>query len=101
MKKTIYTKNYKIKFIKNWFACENYEVKIKVMETCKEEYEGFSKEYSKDNCVGTYILDILNGKVIFYRYEECPSEVPKDRANMLRREWIKVRKEFRGNKGLK
>ncbi len=97
MKKTIYTKKYKIKFIKNWL-CEKDEVKVKVMETYKEEYEGFSKEYSINNLVGTYILNILNGKVESCGYEDFSLEVPKERANMLRREWIKIRKEFKGNK---
>ncbi len=96
MRKTIYTRNYKIEFIKNWTACNNDEVKIKVLKPYKEEYEGFSKEYFEDNCIGTYLLNILNGKVEFYGYEEIPSEVPKERANMLRREWIKIRKEFGG-----
>ncbi len=99
MKKTIHTKDYKIKFIKSWWVCENKnEVKIIVTKTYREEYEGFSREYSEDNLVGTYALNILNGRVRFYGYDEIPSEVSKDKANMLRREWIKVRKEFRENK---
>lgn len=98
MKKTIYTKDYKIEFIKNWLMCNHDEVKIRVMKSYKEGYEGFSKEYSIDNLDGTYLLNILNGKVEFYGYEEYSSGVPLDRANMLRREWIKIRKEFRGNK---
>ncbi len=98
MKKTIYTKNYKIKFIKSWWVCNNDEVKIKVMENYKEEYEGFSREYSTSVLVGEYLLNTLNGKIESYGYEEFSSEVSKERANMLRREWIKIRKEFGGCK---
>ncbi len=98
MRKTIYTRNYKIEFIKHWLV---YEVKIRVMKPYKEEYEGFSKEYSVNNLDGTYLLNTLNGCVGYYGYEEIPSEVPKERVNMLRREWIKIRKEFEGNKRLK
>ncbi len=99
MKKTIHTKDYKIKFIKSWWVCEKKnEVKIIVTKTYREEYEGFSREYFEDNLVGTYVLNILNGGVRFYGYEESPSEVSKDKANMLRKEWIEIRKEFGGCK---
>lgn len=100
MKKTIYTKNYKLVFIKNWVMSMNDEVKIEVMETYKEEYEGFSEKFSRVDLVGTYLLNILNGMVEFYGYELYPSEVPLDRANMLRKEWKKIRKEFEGGKRL-
>ena len=99
MKKTIYTKNYKIKFIRNWFVCNNGEVKIIITtQTRGKKHEGFNKEYFINVSVREYLLNTLNGCVRYYGYEEIPSEVSKERANMLRIEWIKIRKEFEGCK---
>ena len=98
MRKAIHTKDFKIEFIKSWWVCHDDEVKIIITtQTRGKKYEGFNKEYSINVSVEKYLLNTLNGCVKYYEYSEIPSEVPMEMANILRKEWKKIRKEFEGS----
>ena len=74
------------------------EVKIKVMETYNEKYEGFNEEYHTEKFVEVFYLNTLNGGI--YTGSEIYEDPSSQTKRMVRKEWKKIRKEFEGGKRL-
>ena len=94
MKKTIFIKDYKIKFIKTWFSSEKNEVLIKLWKIKMDNNKGFAEKHIEEKYVGEFYLNILNGYVHSHGYGYS-EKVPDSVSNMLRREWKDMEPSFR------